>query len=261
MILAGPADEAGARRRIARARIGVGEVEALIARLAHRADPDGGFVLERRECDDETDVHLALAERIGALALTGAPGGGRAGRLRLERLGPDEREALDGQVRAEVNRRHRSLDAAAAYVRQATCRRAALLVHFDDDAEPAPEERCCDHCDPPADLHETAARLARTPEAAAGRRGAASSAVAVLERLTHEERLRYDALRAWRKVTAAAIGWPAFRVSPNRALAGIAVADPRTPAALEGVSGVGPRFVEAYGEAVLAVLEDVRDGG
>lgn len=261
VIVAGPADEAAARRRIARARIGVGEVESLIARLAHRADPDGGFLLDRRECDDETDVHLALAERIGALELTGAPGGGRAGRLLMERLGPDEREALEGQVRAEVNRRHRALDAAAAYVREAACRRATLLAHFDDPAEPAPEERCCDHCDPPGDLARALERAERAPRAPGRAARSESSQVAALERLSVEERVRYDALRAWRAATAAEIGWPAFRISPNRALAGIAVADPRTIADLERVHGVGPWLVENYGSAVLAVLEAVRADG
>lgn len=259
VILAGPADEAGARRRIARARIGVGEVESLIATLAHGADADGGFMLPRGRVDDETDAHLALAERVGALSLTGAPGGGRAGFLRLERLGPDEREELGSLVRAEVNRRHRGLDAAAAYVREDTCRRAALLVHFDDHAEPAPEDRCCDHCDPPADLAQALERIERAPERV--RRGTASSAVAALERLSAEERVRYDALRAWRAATAAAIGWPAFRVSPNRTLAGIAVADPRDAAALGAVHGVGPWLMETYGDAVLDVLRDVRAAG
>ena len=256
VILAGPADEMNVRRRIGRARIGVGEVEALFRRLAARADGDGAFHLDREECGDETDVHLALAERIGALELVGAPGGGRAGRLRVRGLGPDGREELDGQVRAELNRRYRGLDAAAAYVREAACRRRMLLEHFDDTAEPAPEERCCDHCDPPADLAAVAARLERAPEPV--RRGTASSAVTALEGLSHEERTRYDALRAWRKATAAAIGWPAFRVSPNRALAAIAVRDPRTEDDLAGVAGVGPWLVENYGEAVLQVLAAVR---
>ncbi len=149
-------------------------------------------------------------------------------------------------------------------MRQGTCRRAALLTHFDDDADPAPEERCCDHCDPPADLNQVvvpdAVQRAR-PAATGGRRGTASSAVKALERLSHEERGRYDALRVWRGATAKAIGWPAFRVSPNRALAAIAVRDPHTEDELASVTGVGPWLVETYGEAVLDVLEQVRSEG
>ena len=261
IILAGPADEMNVRRRIGRARIGVADVEALVRRLVARADGDGWFQLERHECNDDTDVHLALAERIGALELMGAPGGGRTGRLFVQGLGPEQREDLEGQVRAEVARRYRGLDAAASYVRQDKCRRAALLSHFDDDADPAPEERCCDHCDPPADLNQVAVPevVDRGRPAAAGpRKGTASSAVKALERLSHEERGRYDALRTWRGATAKAIGWPAFRVSPNRALAAIAVRDPHTEDELASVTGVGPWLVENYGEAVLGVLEQVR---
>jgi superfamily II DNA helicase RecQ len=78
--------------------------------------------------------------------------------------------------------------------------------------------------------------------------------------LSAEERVRYDALRVWRSATAKAIGWPAFRVSPNRALAAIAARDPRDEDELAGVSGVGPWLVENYGAAVLEVLRALRDG-
>lgn len=254
VILAGPADEVNARRRIDRARIGVREVEALVDRLAARADAGGRFTLDRGECGDETDVHLALAERAGALELVGAPGGGRAGILRRRSLGPEEREEVDAQVRAELTRRRRNLDLAVAYVREDACRRRMLLAHFDDPSEPAPEERCCDRCDPPGDLDVAAARGVI---ASGGRRTPA--APAALERLSAAERVRYDALRAWRAATAKAIGWPAFRVSPNRALAAIAVRDPRNEGELAGVTGVGPWLVENYGAAVLDVLRAVRD--
>ena len=253
VILAGPADEMNVRRRIDRARIGVREVESLLRRLAARAEPGGRFMLERHECDDETDVHLALAERAGVLDLLGAPGGGRAGVVRRAELGPGEREELDAQVRAELVRRRRNLELVAAYIREDSCRRRMLLAHFDDPSEPSPEERCCDHCDPPGDLDAVAVRGSRR----AGTSRSASAGPSALERLTAEERVRYDALRAWRAATAKAIGWPAFRVSPNRALAAIAVRDPRSVEDLAEVSGVGPWLVDNYGAAVLDILRAV----
>jgi ATP-dependent DNA helicase RecQ len=35
-----------------------------------------------------------------------------------------------------------------AYVESSTCRRATILRHFGDGAQPAPNGRCCDVCDP-----------------------------------------------------------------------------------------------------------------
>ena len=80
--------------------------------------------MDRSEIDDDTGFVLALAERVGALEVEGAPGGGRSGRLVSDRLSPDQREDLGGQIAAELNRRHRSLDQAAAYVRGPDCRPA-----------------------------------------------------------------------------------------------------------------------------------------
>jgi RecQ family ATP-dependent DNA helicase len=107
LIVCGPGDEVAIRRRIARARLGAEEVEALLGRLAARADDDGAFALERAEVDDDTGFRLAIAERIGAVAVDVAPGGARAGRLLTRRLSPDQREDLAGQVGAEIRRRHR----------------------------------------------------------------------------------------------------------------------------------------------------------
>ena len=79
VIVAGPADEAAIRRRIARARIEPADVERLVGRLAARADGEGWFHLDRAEVDDETGVQLAIAERAGALEQRGAPGAAARG--------------------------------------------------------------------------------------------------------------------------------------------------------------------------------------
>ena len=220
VIAAGPGDEVAIRRRIAKARIAPEEIDRLLGGLAARADGEGRFALGRAEVDDETAFRLAMAERVGALAVEGAPGGGRRGRLSASRLTSEAREELDGQVRAELRRRHRSLDQAAGYVREAACRRAALLAHFGDPSEPAPEGRCCDACAAPADL--AAARRARSPP----RPPAAASAPEPQEGLSVGQRRTYDALRDWRREVAQELGWPAFRVASNRTIAAIARAAP-----------------------------------
>jgi ATP-dependent DNA helicase RecQ len=250
LILAGPADEVAIRRRIARARIDPGEVEALLARLVARADGEGCWEIGRGEVDDETDFRLAIAERIGALEVEGAPGGGRRGRLRSARLTPDQRDDLAGQVAAELRRRHRSLDQAVAYVRGEACRRAVFLEHFHDPADPAPEERCCDRCAPPEDLAALTSAAAAPP---AGRAAAPPG-----EPLDVDERRAFDALRAWRADTAKELGWPAFRVASNRTLEGIARARPADGRELERVRGVGPWLMENWADRILEIVAAAR---
>jgi ATP-dependent DNA helicase RecQ len=250
VIVAGPGDEVAIRRRIARARLDAGELDALLAGLAARAGEGGAFEMGRAEVDDETAFRLAMAERIGALEVEAAPGGGRRGRLALPRLTPEAREELEGQVRAELRRRHRSLDQAAGYVRGDGCRRAAFLAHFGDPSEPAPEERCCDACAPAADLDAPA--LATAAPARAG--PAAPAAPEPRADLSPSERRTYDALRDWRREVAGELGWPAFRVASNRTIAGIARAEPATEAELAAVRGVGPWLMEAHAPRLLEIV-------
>ncbi len=250
VIVAGPGDEVAIRRRIARARLDAAEIDGLLAGLAARAGGDGAFEMGRAEVDDETAFRLAMAERVGALEVAAAPGGGRRGRLALARLSPDAREELDGQVRAELRRRHRSLDQAAGYVRDDRCRRAAFLAHFGDPTEPAPEERCCDACATPGDLDAPAVAAAASPRAP----GAAAAAPEPQADLSPDERRTYDALRDWRWEVASELGWPAFRVASNRTIAGIARAAPVTEAELAAVRGVGPWLMEAHAPRLLQIV-------
>jgi ATP-dependent DNA helicase RecQ len=242
VIVAGPADEVAIRRRIARARLEPAEVDRLLSRLASRADADGRWRMDRSEVDDDTGFVLAMAERVGALEVDPAPGGGRAGRLPGDRLTPDQREDLAGQVQAELRRRHRALDAAVAYVKGGDCRRRVFLRHFDDPSEPAPEERCCDVCDPPGDLDAAA------PVAAPARSRADEPPLDVGERRV------FDALKAWRGALAKELGWPAFRVASNRTLEGIARRAPRDARELESVWGVGPWLMEGHAVDILDVV-------
>jgi len=124
-----------------------------------------------------------------------------------------------------------------------------------------PEERCGDHCEAPATWwgrRRSALGRGRATAAAWDAPRPVLLAPQSLERLDVVERARYDALRVWRGATAKEIGWPAFRVSPNRTLAAIAVRDPRDEDELLAVAGVGPWLIENYGAAVLDVLNAVR---
>ncbi|HET6690408.1 MAG TPA: RecQ family ATP-dependent DNA helicase, partial [Miltoncostaeaceae bacterium] len=248
VIVAGPADEVAIRRRITRARLEPGQVDRLLARLASRADPEGRWRMDRSEVDDDAGFVLAMAERVGALQVEAAPGGGRAGRLQGGRLTPEQREDLAGQVQAELHRRHRALDAAVAYVRGDACRRRVFLHHFDDPSEPVPEERCCDVCEPPGDLDVAA------PVAAPARARPDEPPLDVDERRT------FEALQAWRGALAKELGWPAFRVASNRTLEGIARRAPRDARALESVRGVGPWLMEGHAVDILEVVAAAGEG-
>jgi ATP-dependent DNA helicase RecQ len=254
VILAGPGDEVAIRRRITFARLEPSEVDELLGRLAARAAPDGSFEMGRGEVDDAAGFRLAMAERVGALEVEGAPGGGRRGRLAVSRLSPEQRRDLAEQVGAELRRRHVSLDQAVAYIRGDACRRQVFLDHFGDPTEPAPEERCCDHCAPPDDL---AAAAVSAPGDARGPRAAAEPA----EALDVGARRVFDVLRAWRAVAAKELGWPAFRVASNRTLAGIAQAAPRDERALSAVRGVGPWLLETHGPRILEIVGQAGEDG
>ncbi|TGO06502.1 DNA helicase RecQ [Serinibacter arcticus] len=64
----------------------------------------------------------------------------------------------------------------------------------------------------------------------------------------------FEALRAWRGGVAKEQGVPAYIVFGDATLRGIAGARPTSLSALGDVSGVGEKKLEAYGEAVLAVV-------
>lgn len=66
----------------------------------------------------------------------------------------------------------------------------------------------------------------------------------------------FEALRLWRKATAADEEVPAFVVFPDTTLAAVAEARPESLAELSALPGVGPRKLERYGAAVLSVVGD-----
>ncbi len=66
----------------------------------------------------------------------------------------------------------------------------------------------------------------------------------------------FEALREWRRVTAAEAGVPAYVVFTDATLTALAEAVPRDQRGLLAIRGIGAAKLEAYGEAVLRVLAD-----
>jgi DNA helicase-2/ATP-dependent DNA helicase PcrA len=74
--------------------------------------------------------------------------------------------------------------------------------------------------------------------------------------LSEPQRELFDALKQWRAGVARASSVPAYVVFHDTALEAIAHDQPRTPAALLSVAGVGPVKVNRYGDGILAVVAD-----
>ena len=71
---------------------------------------------------------------------------------------------------------------------------------------------------------------------------------------TDDEEDRFEQLRAWRRIEAERAKVPPYVVFNDATLRAIAGAAPETLRALEKISGIGPRKIELYGEAILSLL-------
>ena len=85
---------------------------------------------------------------------------------------------------------------------------------------------------------------------ASGRARKASAADA----LDAGDRPLFEALRAWRAETAREQGVPAYIVFGDATLRALAEHRPTSMAGLAGITGIGEKKREAYGEAVLEVI-------
>ena len=66
----------------------------------------------------------------------------------------------------------------------------------------------------------------------------------------------FEALRAWRAAEAREQGVPAYIVFGDATLRGVAQARPTVLGELDGISGIGAKKLEAYGEKLLAVVAE-----
>jgi ATP-dependent DNA helicase RecQ len=81
-----------------------------------------------------------------------------------------------------------------------------------------------------------------------------SRASAVEADLDDEAQARFDQLKAWRSGVAKSHGLPAYVILQNVTLAELARVHPGTLDEMAGISGIGAKKLEAYGEAILEVL-------
>ena len=105
----------------------------------------------------------------------------------------------------------------------------------------------------PVQLRESAPVPAR--EKSRRRTGTRAAAVARAPLpLDDAAQLRYAALREWRAEVARSHNLPAYVIFHDATLAAIAERAPQSQADLQGISGIGAKKLEAYGDAVLRVV-------
>ncbi len=85
------------------------------------------------------------------------------------------------------------------------------------------------------------------------------SAAAVAAGLTAAGQARFAALKAWRAEVAREHNLPAYVIFHDATLAAIAALAPQHLEDLQGVSGIGAKKLEAYGQEVLRVARSVAD--
>ncbi|NUP07376.1 MAG: ATP-dependent DNA helicase RecQ [Polyangiaceae bacterium] len=125
------------------------------------------------------------------------------------------------------------------------CRHQAVVGYFGEDIEPCGES--CDVCGAP------------NPLATRHSKGRRSTSVASEPTSGREEELLV-LLKSLRRHLAEAKGVPAYVVFSDATLADMVKRHPTTEAEMLDVSGVGPRKLEAYGDAFLRVLREEKRG-
>ncbi|WP_423919956.1 DNA helicase RecQ [Frigoribacterium sp. 2-23] len=107
----------------------------------------------------------------------------------------------------------------------------------------------------PVRLRREAPRPARASRSSRGvRSGAGTRSGAGAADLDAADVPLFETLRQWRAGVAKAQGVPAYVVFGDVTLRGIAASKPSSLSALAGISGVGQKKLDTYGEQVLAVV-------
>jgi ATP-dependent DNA helicase RecQ len=105
------------------------------------------------------------------------------------------------------------------------------------------------------EVHVQLRESVSAPASSSRRRGgSAKAAPAVAAGLTAAGQARFDALKAWRAEVARSHNLPAYVIFHDATLAAIAALAPHSLADLQGISGIGAKKLEAYGEEVLRVV-------
>jgi ATP-dependent DNA helicase RecQ len=161
-----------------------------------------------------------------------------------------DRFSDDGDVDANVAARQRTqVREMFRFASAAGCRHQAITRYLGEERGPCGSS--CDVCaggDVLAAAAEVApARTRRAPGSSSGPSGVSTE----LDAKTAE---RFERLRKLRKRIADEKSVPAYVVFSDATLLAMAERRPASEAEMRGISGVGPKKLEQYGEAFLAEL-------
>ncbi|MEE8433871.1 MAG: RecQ family ATP-dependent DNA helicase, partial [bacterium] len=158
-----------------------------------------------------------------------------------------------------IHHRWNTLNAMIQYAEGGGCRHGGILTYFRDTQRIS----ACGHCDtcapeasgalePAALLEPATSTMKRT------RKRRATAGEAGSDPVTDPVQLRrMEVLRDWRKGYAKQNDVPAFVVFSDKTLRELTLKNPRGPKELLEVYGIGEHKVDAFGEAVLKVLQSV----
>ncbi len=232
----------------------VEDVRRYVARLRGSAE-DGVVMVGHGELGDRDRVLLSIAERAGAVEL--APGGREGLLVTLTGRGSPRRAHL--AIKAAKDRGWESYRSIERYMSAETCRRRQILDHFGDSEAGRPTGRCCDVCDPDAEL---AMAVQAAPVSSARVRGArvagGTRAASAGPTGPPVDERQFEALRAWRMGRAE--GRPAYTVAANGVLEEVLRRRPGSVRELIEIRGIGPTFCERHGESLLEVLASLGSG-
>jgi ATP-dependent DNA helicase RecQ len=169
-------------------------------------------------------------------------------------LGYFANQILDSAERDRAWQRYHVI---RAFVESHDCRHRQICTHFGE----TPKWAACGACDVCGALPEW---MTRARSRAAVRRSVAKAAsgapretTSALAEPDHELR---EYLREWRRTTAKEQGMPAYVVLHDSSLDEICRMRPTSIAQLLGITGIGERKADAYGQKILAALRSYEEG-
>ena len=165
----------------------------------------------------------------------------------IEKIGDNNEQLKDADVRRLQASASRKLEAMMQYASSRHCRRGAILNYF---GQPATVDGCaCDVCR--GQVKRPPARLKTEPVPSQRKRKKTTSD----EPLNATEEIRFEALRKVRSRLANDAGLPAFCVLHDKTLRELARTAPTNTAALLQVSGIGPTKAAKFGPAFLSAIQ------
>jgi ATP-dependent DNA helicase RecQ len=166
----------------------------------------------------------------------------------IEKIGDNNEQLKDADVRRLQGSASRKLEAMMQYASSRYCRRRAILNYF---GQPAPIDGCaCDVCR--GQVKRPPARLQTESEPSPRRR----KKVVGDEPLNATEEIRFEALRKVRSKLATDAGLPAFCVLHDKTLRELARIAPTDTVALLQVSGIGSTKAAKFGKALLSAIRN-----